>query len=48
MCTLLEVGKGKINPLDIEEIIASCDRSRAGATAPARGLKLIEIVYQVK
>lgn len=46
--TLLEVGKGKINPLDIEEIITSCDRSKAGATAPARGLKLIEIIYQVK
>lgn len=44
--TLLEVGKGKINHLDMEEIIASCDRTRAGITALARGLKLIEILYQ--
>lgn len=43
--TLLEAGKGKINPDDMGEIIASCDRSRAGATAPARGLKLVEIYY---
>ena len=43
--TLLEAGKGRINPDDIEEIIASCDRSRAGATAPARGLKLVQILY---
>lgn len=43
--TLIEIGKGKINPEDMEEIIASCDRTRAGATAPACGLKLIEILY---
>lgn len=43
--TLLEVGKGRINPLDIKDIIASCDRARAGATAPAQGLKLIEICF---
>lgn len=43
--TLLEAGKGRINPEDMEEIIASCDRSRAGATAPARGLKLVQILY---
>lgn len=43
--TLLEAGKGRINPDDMEEIIASCDRSRAGATAPARGLKLVQILY---
>ena len=43
--TLLEAGKGRIEPDDMEEIIASCDRSRAGATAPARGLKLVQILY---
>ena len=43
--TLLAAGKGRINPDDMEEIIASCDRSRAGATAPARGLKLVQILY---
>lgn len=45
--TLLEAGKGRINPDNMEEIIASCDRSRAGATAPAKGLKLVQIYYRV-
>ena len=39
--TLIEVGCGKIDPDDIPGIIASCDRSRAGNTAPAKGLTLI-------
>lgn len=39
--TLIEVGCGKIDPADIPGIIASCDRSRAGNTAPAKGLTLI-------
>lgn len=43
--TLLEAGKGRINPDDMAEIITSCDRSRAGATAPAKGLKLLQILY---
>lgn len=41
--TLLEVGKGHIRPEQIKEIIASCDRGQAGPTAPAKGLKLVEI-----
>lgn len=45
--TLVEVGKGRISPYDMEDIIASCDRKRAGATAPAGGLRLVEILYQV-
>ena len=44
--TLLEVGKGMIMPEDLPEIIISCDRGLAGATAPAKGLCLIEIAYQ--
>lgn len=43
--TLLEVGRGKILPEELPGIIASGDRDRAGATAPARGLKLVEIVF---
>lgn len=43
--TLLEVGKGAIAPEDLPEIIASCDRGLAGATAPAKGLCLIRIQY---
>ena len=45
--TLVEIGKGRISPYDMEDIIASCDRKRAGATAPAGGLRLVEILYQV-
>lgn len=43
--TLIEVGKGRISPDDMAEIIASCDRAKAGATALAAGLKLIAIEY---
>ncbi len=43
--TLIAVSEGKI-PLDeIDEIIASCDRSRAGMTAPACGLYLNRVTY---
>lgn len=40
--TLLEVGRGTIKPDDITRIIESGDRSKAGPTAPACGLTLME------
>jgi tRNA pseudouridine38-40 synthase len=43
--TLVEVGRGKISPGDFKDILLSQDRSRAGATAPAQGLFLIEVKY---
>ena len=43
--TLLEVGKGDIEAKSLENRIAAADRSQAGPTAPARGLKLIRIQY---
>ena len=43
--TLLEVGKGRILPAEVPEIISSCDRGKAGPTAPAKGLKLMEICF---
>lgn len=43
--TLLEAGRGRILPGEMPDIIASGDRKRAGATAPAKGLKLVEIVF---
>jgi tRNA pseudouridine38-40 synthase len=43
--TLIEVGRGKKEPAEIPEIILSKDRKRAGKTAGARGLTLIEIYY---
>lgn len=43
--TLVAVAKGKLEPGDIPEIIASCDRTRAGMTAPPDGLYLSSVVY---
>ncbi|MBR5144710.1 MAG: tRNA pseudouridine(38-40) synthase TruA [Clostridia bacterium] len=43
--TLTEVAFGRIPPDKIPEIIASCDRSRAGMTAPAEGLYLNKVSY---
>lgn len=44
--TLVEVGRGHIRPEEVEGIIAACDRAKAGPTAPARGLRLVEISYE--
>ena len=43
--TLVNVGIGKIRPEDMPDIIKSCDRKRAGITAPAKGLFLSEVFY---
>jgi len=43
--TLVDVGRGKLAPRDVPEIIASCDRTKAGAAAPACGLFLKEVHY---
>ena len=43
--TLTEVAFGRISPDDIPSIIQSCDRSRAGMTAPADGLFLNKVSY---
>ncbi len=43
--TLVEVGEGERIPLQVAEILASKDRTRAGITAPAHGLELIEVRY---
>jgi len=44
--TLVAVGLGKLDAPAIETILASRDRRRAGATAPARGLFLVEVKYE--
>ena len=44
--TLVEVGRGHIKPEEIAGIIAAKDRAKAGSTAPARGLRLVEIEYR--
>ncbi len=43
--TLVEVGRGKIPPLKIKEILESKDRQASGPTAPACGLFLEKIEY---
>lgn len=44
--TLIRVGEGKWEPQKMTEIIESCDRTKAGPTAPPQGLTLIKIEYK--
>ena len=39
--TLMEVGRGNIPPESVQDILAACDRQKAGPTAPACGLTLV-------
>lgn len=43
--TLLEVGKEKISPLQVHDIIVAKDRAHAGTSAPSQGLFLAKIEY---
>ncbi len=43
--TLLLVGRGRLSPEEIRNILNARDRSRAGPTAPAQGLWLIRVRY---
>jgi tRNA pseudouridine38-40 synthase len=43
--TLLEVGRGRLEPLQVENIFGRNDRRLAGPTAPAKGLCLIKVRY---
>lgn len=43
--TLLDVGLGKMAPQEIEQLIASKNRSEAGTSVPAHGLYLTKIKY---
>jgi tRNA pseudouridine38-40 synthase len=43
--TMVEIGTGKMNIREFEEIILARDRCRAGKSAPAKGLFLIDIEY---
>ena len=40
--TLMEVGKGKIQPAQMKDILEAKDRTAAGSTAVARGLTLVK------
>jgi tRNA pseudouridine38-40 synthase len=43
--TLLDVGRGKLAPEEVSEILASKDRREASATAPPEGLYLVSVLY---
>lgn len=46
--TLMEVGRGKMPPERVKDILAACDRQTAGPTAPACGLTLVGYVFLKK
>jgi tRNA pseudouridine38-40 synthase len=43
--TLIEVGRGKLEPGDVLHILEASDRKLAGPTAPAQGLCLMKVEY---
>lgn len=43
--TLVDIGRGRWPPGYMCELLASCDRRRAGATAPPEGLVLMRVRY---
>jgi len=43
--TLVDVGKGRFAPSDIDKLLQGGDRKEAGSTAPACGLCLMEVMY---
>ncbi|RMH38823.1 MAG: tRNA pseudouridine(38-40) synthase TruA [Deltaproteobacteria bacterium] len=43
--TLVEVGEGRRAPEAVADALGSRDRTRAGQTAPARGLTLVSVAY---
>lgn len=43
--TLVDIGKGRFTPANIDRLLRGGDRREAGSTAPACGLCLMEVVY---
>jgi tRNA pseudouridine38-40 synthase len=43
--TLVEVGRGKLEPVDVTRILHARDRTLAGPSAPAQGLCLVKVDY---
>lgn len=43
--TLFEIGRGKMTEAQLADIIAAKNRCKAGHSAPAEGLALVEIIY---
>jgi tRNA pseudouridine38-40 synthase len=43
--TFILVGRGTLQVDDVRQILEACNRSAAGATAPAAGLYLVQVDY---
>ena len=43
---LIRIGEGKIQPEEVKTILESKDRTKAGKTAPAEGLYLVDVIYE--
>jgi len=43
--TMIEIGRGKMTPNKLKEILESGNRHEIGATAPPHGLYLIKVEY---
>lgn len=43
--TLIEIGRGKMEVAEMQAILEARDRKKAGPTAPAKGLCLVEVRY---
>jgi tRNA pseudouridine38-40 synthase len=43
--TLVEVGRGRMRPQDVCDILRECDRTRCGPCAPPHGLFLVRVEY---
>jgi tRNA pseudouridine38-40 synthase len=44
--TLLDVGRGKLTPADIERLYEFRDRSKSGPTVPPHGLVMVEVQHE--
>jgi len=44
--TLLDVGRGKLMPADIERLYELRDRSKSGPTVPPQGLVMVEVQHE--
>jgi tRNA pseudouridine38-40 synthase len=42
---LIDVGRGKLKPEDVKEILKSKDRKKNGPTAKPSGLSLVKVYY---
>jgi tRNA pseudouridine38-40 synthase len=44
--SLLDVGRGKLAPEDIDRLYALKDRSKSGPTVPPQGLVMVEVIHE--